>query len=106
MTRLWLALGFALMGMTLSAQTQHFIQWDPNPTTDQVTFYTLTFDATVFTVPPTIDATCNCIQQAVTVTSGSHTASVTATNSWGTSPATTLTFNANAAVKITNLRVK
>lgn len=90
----------------LAAQTTHYIQWDPNPASDNVTFYTLTFDGTVFTVPPTVDTTCACVQQAVAVTAGSHTASITATNVWGTSLPTVLTFNANPAGKVVNVRVK
>lgn len=88
------------------AQSQHYIQWDPNPATDNVLYYTLVFNGTAYQVQPTIDGACSCIQQAVTIPSGSNTASVTATNTWGTSAATTLTFNANPAGKVGNVRVK
>ncbi len=101
-----LLLALILASVSLSAQTQRYIAWDPNPASDNVTYYTLTFDSTVFSVPPAVDGACACVRQAVTIGAGPHTATVTATNLWGTSAATTLTFNANAAGKPTNPRVQ
>jgi hypothetical protein len=46
------------------------------------------------------------VKQQVSVASGSHQACVTASNTWGTSAATCITFNANPAGKITNLRIQ
>ena len=102
-----LSVALALWSLVGAAQTTHYVQWDPNPATEQVTQYTLVYDATSGqTVAPTVDPTCACIQAPVSVTAGSHTVSVTATNQWGTSAATTLTFNANPAGKVVNIRIK
>lgn len=97
---------FVLLTVSLTAQTTKFIAWDPNPATDNVAYYTMTFDGTAYSIPPDIDPSCGCIQKSIGITSGSHTVSVTATNAWGTGLPLTLTFNANSAAKVTNLRIR
>ena len=63
------------------------VDWDDNPTTDEVTNYTVTLDK-VIVGNPTVS------QQSVTFTTpGLHTVSVTATNLWATSAAASITRN-------------
>jgi hypothetical protein len=66
------------------------IQWDPNPASDGVTSYTVVVDGgSPITVLPTACTTTVCTLGA-SLSIGSHTVSVSATNDWGTGPATTL----------------
>ena len=97
-----------LIPVISQAQTTHYVQWDPNPTSDLVQYYTLVFDtSTAQSVPAVIDSTCSCIQAQIAIsTGGSHTVSVTATNQWGTSSPTVVTFNSNPAGKVANVRIK
>jgi hypothetical protein len=95
---LFVVLPLAACTVTVNAQTlpaSAHVNWPPNPAGDQVTAYNLTLDAnTPIVVPPTLDASCSCIRQQITITTaGSHTITLTATNIWGTSLPATLTFN-------------
>ena len=78
---------------TLQGQATLKVQWEPNPAADEVTYYTLEVDGSAYTLTPSVDETCACIQQLVDFTLGTHTLSVTASNEWGTSDPLTLTFD-------------
>ena len=62
--------------------------WNANPVSDAVINYTLRLDGIV--VNNNITST---TQQFTITTAGAHVLTLTATNQWGTSPATTLNFN-------------
>ncbi len=57
-------------------------QWDPNAPGENVTEYRVTVDGGApIVVPPTLNAACSCIQQAITIpTFGAHTVAVVAVN--------------------------
>mgnify|MGYP003334732990 CR=1 FL=1 len=75
------------------------LAWDANPASDAVTNYTVRLDGTVIGNPTTPT-------QAFTInTAGLHTLSVTATNTWGTSQASTLSLNVVVPSAPANLRV-
>lgn len=76
--------------VTIFAQTLPVTKtliWDANPASDQVTNYTVRLDSTLVGNPTTPT------QAVVFTTAGAHALTVTATNTWGTSPATTLNVN-------------
>lgn len=88
-------LGFALcIGVPVRAQSPTItvrVQWDPNPASDGVTQYSLVVDGGApLTVLPSV-CTVSVCEQSIVVSLGSHTATVTATNQWGTGPATAVT---------------
>ena len=89
--------------LTLEAQSLPITRtaiWDPNPTSDAVINYTLTLDNGT-------PASTGMTSQAFTIaTAGQHTLHLTATNQWGTSPETTLTFTVVVPVKPANLRIQ
>ena len=71
------------------------VEFNPNPTSDNVTSYSSSLDGgTVSQIPPTVVTSCNCIKTPVYNINDSnlHTISVTATNLFGTSPATSVQF--------------
>lgn len=76
------------------------VVWDPNPATDQVTLYTVTLDGTTIGTPTTPS------QQFTVTTAGAHTLTVSATNLWGTSPATALAINVKLPDKPTNPKIQ
>jgi hypothetical protein len=95
LTILIVALGFALcIGGSARAQSSTMtvrVQWDPNPPSDGVTLYSLVLDGGApLSVLPSV-CTVSVCEQSVVVALGSHTATVTATNQWGTGPATAVT---------------
>lgn len=76
-----------VLSVTVFAQTlpvTKTLLWDANPASDQVTNYTVRLDGTLVGNPTTPT------QAVVFTTAGAHALTVTATNIWGTSPATTL----------------
>src|SRR5215467_8132271 len=71
------------------------VEFNPNPTADQVTSYSSSLDGgTVSSIPPTVVSSCNCIKTPVYNINDSnlHTISVTATNLFGTSTPTSVQF--------------
>ncbi len=59
-----------------------FVQWDPNPVTENVVRYTLRVDTTAPLIiqPPVLNVSCSCIQQAINVAPGGHVLTLTASN--------------------------
>ena len=80
-------MSFQISNITVKAQ------WNPNTPSEAVTQYTLIVDGGApITVLPSA-CTLTVCEQAITLTFASHTFSLTATNEWGTSPATLFTAN-------------
>lgn len=98
----------------LSAQVVHgqvfpvvvTVVWDPNPSTEQVTKYTVTHNSnTPIDVPPTACSATEC-QTKITLINATNTVSLTATNMWGTSQPVTLTFIAQSPGRSGNIRIR
>ena len=108
--RRWFPILIVLLvfGAFASAQTPTVavrVQWDAPAAADGVTGHTLTIDGgTPIAVPLSACSTTTC-EQATTVSPGSHTFSVTATNQWGTSVATVVTVPVGPPAAPKNLRI-
>lgn len=81
------------------------VQWDPNPTTDAVTSYGLAVDGGTAVAVPASVCTSSLCEQSMTLSPGSHTFSVTATNQWGTSAATAVTVTITPPGPPKNVRI-
>lgn len=80
--------------------------WDPNPPEDAVTKYTITFNNVTTDIPL---ANCTAVECTTTLTvpsAGSYTISLTASNFWGRSIPTTLSFTASSPGRSGNLRIR
>lgn len=113
MKRVLLVLLFLLFSSEIQAQTVTLIvQWDPNPATEAVISYqvVLTSPANPSIPPQTIQSTvCSpsiCQATFTNVGLGTYTASVTATNEWGTGPAGTGTLSIQIPVVVKNIKGK
>ena len=82
------------------------VLWDPNPASDQVTKYTITFNGNSTDIPITNCNNIECATTLVVPSAGSYTISLTATNMWATGPATTLSFTATSPGRSGNLRIR
>jgi len=80
--------------------------WDPNVATENVTKYTIVYNGFTFTVLPVSCTMTECSQVLVVPAQGTYTISITATNIWGTSPISTLTFSASSPGRSGNLRIR
>ena len=100
-------LGTALAGAALTYPVTAYVAWDQNPSTDQVTSYTLSLDGATVSVtdPLSCGGTTSCKQPLSVPNSSPHTACVTATNLWGTSSPSCVTFIAAAPGQSRNLKV-
>lgn len=105
--------------VTLYAQsvpTSLHVQWQPNPSTDNVTGYTVTVDGATLpsVISPTVDQSCGCIQTAFSVSSfGAHVVTIAANNialstdptSTQVGPAFTVNFNLAQPANVTGGKV-
>jgi hypothetical protein len=82
------------------------VVWDAPVETDQVTNHTLTFNGSSITVLPAKCNTTECSQQITIPQAGTYSVAVTATNMWGTSTPTVLTFNARSPGNSGQLRIR
>lgn len=84
------------------------VQWDQNPVTDNVLYYNLKLDGVLLAqVLPVLDTSCNCVQYPLpSLANGSHVIAVSATNQWGTSADTTLSFNVGGPGTVKNVRIR
>lgn len=119
MRRVLLLVVLVLLGAQLptSAQTGTLVklQWDVNPPSENVQSYTLIVDsAAPVSIPPTVVASCTCIEVQRTLALGSHTVKASAVNllistdpgSVQEGPILTATFTLNPAGNISNFRVR
>jgi hypothetical protein len=81
------------------------VQWAPNPASEAVMQYTLVVDSGAPLVVLPASCTATVCEQSVTLSFATHTFSLTATNEWGTSPASTATANLSIPAAPTNLRI-
>ncbi len=113
--RLIRALGLAFVGVAvlvaqLGAQnplTNVIVQWDPNPTADNVTGYLVTVDGGApvsITLGACSASTCQAPVNGLPL--GTHTIGVQAVNEWGTSAGTPVTFNINIPTVVKTVKVK
>lgn len=102
-----------IMPVVMTPQGDRFpvnvnVLWDMNADSDAITFYTFRYDA-VAPVTVTSDkcvvATRTCSTPLTVNDNNEHTIAITATNQWGTSDPTTLTFRINNPKKVTNIRI-
>ena len=100
-------LGFVLCVEPAMAQTSLAVrvQWDPNPASDGVLLYTLVVDGGAPLSVPLGACSASLCEQGVTVSPGSHTFSLTATNQWGTSAPTGVTATITPPSPPKNIRI-
>ena len=116
LTGIILALGFSILILFASEASGQTIfpltltlEWDPNPTDNEVTSYSLTFnnEQTVEILADATNCTTTTCKTTITVQgNGQQTVRLTATNRWGTSEATVLTFNVVGPGRVQNIRVR
>jgi len=111
-----IALFVVLLGVSLQAQTtvNLQIQWNPNPAADNVTAYNVTLvnaagGATIPTIVISPGSACSpvfCVATFNNIPMGNFTASVTATNEWGTGLAGQATITIVIPSQVQNVRGK
>lgn len=83
------------------------VQWDPNPTSDNVTNYIVVFNggAPVTIASSACTATLCEVPGFVVPAAGSYTAQVTAVNYWGSSASTTISVQVSVPGKSSNVKI-
>lgn len=83
------------------------VVWDLNAATDLITKYTVTHNGNAQDVVPGVACTATeCSRPITLLNAGPHVVAVTATNMWGTSAPTQITFTAQSPGKSGNVRIR
>jgi hypothetical protein len=110
MKKLFLLLAFLLLLPSLSQAQIVYplalqVQWDPSPATDQVTSYIVTINSINSTVSASACSATVCSMNFSIPAAGPHTVTVVATNQWGSSLPTNVTFQVVVPGRSNNVKI-